>query len=103
MYPEPKGKSYTQEALSDPAVVEEVFDFCQIMVGTISAEGWQFLFTHYTLEALAKIDMKSGWFQPCTDELFRESIELMSLIAGYNPNTRELGKYDEKTRIFIAN
>ncbi len=97
MYPEPDGKPYSEQDLKNPVIVQEVFDFCQINLAAILAEGWQFLFSHYSIEALAEIDKKSGWFQPCTAEEFKESLEYHSLISGYDPNTNVIGKYNEKT------
>ncbi len=97
MYPEPEGKSYSKESLENPIVVEEVFDYCQILLAAIFAEGWQFLFSHYSIEALAEIDKKSGWFQPCSAEEFKESLEYQSLISGYDPSTNIIGNYNEKT------
>lgn len=102
MYPAPQGKSYSSVDLLNPSVVMEVFDYCQILLATILPKGWQFLFSNYTIEELFEIDKKSGWFQLCSIEEFKELLEYESLIAGYNPNTGEFGEYNEETGLLTS-
>ena len=35
-FPEPEGRGYREEDLRDPALVEELFDYCQILYAVIS-------------------------------------------------------------------
>ena len=100
MYPEPKGKHYSKSDLIKPSTVEEIFDYCQILLAVISKEGWQFLLSHYSFDQLAEIDKSSGWFQPCSESEFRELIEYEALISGYNPKTDEFGIYNEENGSF---
>ena len=100
MYPEPVGKHYYEQDLLKPGVVEEVFDYCQLLLAHISREGWQFLLTNYSMSQLIEIDKKSGWFQPCSDGEFKNGIEYNALISGYNLKTNEFGGYSEKDGSF---
>ncbi len=100
MYPEPDGKSYHEKDLGNPSIVQEVFDYCQINLASISDKGWQFLLSNYSIEQLKKIDTQSGWFQPCSDAEFSESINYMALVSGYNPETNQFGIYDEENSAF---
>lgn len=62
-YPYEKGnvKEYSESDLLDPVVVEELFDYCQILEGYITKTGWDFLISNYGYEELFEIDKKSGW------------------------------------------
>jgi len=102
MYQAPEGRLYSRDEFASPKTLLEIFDYCQINLAAIFEDGWEFLYTNYSLEELAEIDKKSGWFHPCTDKEFRESLEYMSLIADYNPRTKEFGKYEESTGVFKA-
>lgn len=70
-----KYREYTEEELMNPKVVEEVFDYCQILEAYISKEGWSFLIDHYGYEKLYEIDKKSGWFDEDTLEEFIETVK----------------------------
>ncbi len=100
MYPELKGKYFYEQDLRKPDVVEEVFDYCQILLAHISKEGWRFLLSNYSISQLIEIDRKSGWFQPCSNSEFSACIEYNALISGYNPKTNEFGEYSEKDGSF---
>ena len=55
-YPEPDGKRYSEEELLLPQIVEELFDYCQILLASISAKGWCFLIDVHGIDGLEKID-----------------------------------------------
>ena len=65
-------REYTQEELQDPAIVEELFDYCQILEAYITKKGWAFLIDHYGYEKLYEIDKRSGWIDAETLEEYRE-------------------------------
>lgn len=54
-------KEYTEEDLTNPDKVEELFDYCQILEAYITVSGWKFLIRHYGYEKLYEINNKSGW------------------------------------------
>lgn len=54
-------REYTEAELKNPAIVEEVFDYCQIREAQITEAGWAFLIQHYGYEKLFEIDKRSGW------------------------------------------
>lgn len=68
-------REYTEEELMNPKVVEEVFDYCQILEAYITKEGWSFLIDHYGYKKLYEIDKKSGWFDEDTLEEFTETVK----------------------------
>ncbi|MBA2937217.1 hypothetical protein HZF08_02780 [Paenibacillus sp. CGMCC 1.16610] len=43
IYPEPFGTKYQYTDLMNKAIVEKLFDYCQILEAMISREGWDFL------------------------------------------------------------
>lgn len=61
IYPLPYGTNYTADDLSVQDKVVELFNYCQILKGYISREGWDFLISHYGLDKLFQIDKASGW------------------------------------------
>lgn len=52
---------YTENDLMNPEIVEQLFDYCQILEGYITKTGWGFLISNYGYEALFEINKKSGW------------------------------------------
>ncbi len=74
-FPEPGGRNYTEEELRDPALVEELFDYCQIWRAVISREGWDFLLSAHGLEELYRIDCRSGWHCSPDMEAFAAEVE----------------------------
>ena len=66
---------YTKEELTDPKIVEELFDYCQILEAYITKQGWAFLIEHYGYEKLYEIDKKSGWLDDDTLEEYIASVE----------------------------
>ena len=78
LYPFEKGqepREYTKEKLMDPQTVKELFDYCQILEGYITKEGWEFLIKHYGYEKLYEIDKKSGWHCDESENDLEEYIE----------------------------
>lgn len=68
-------REYTKEELTDPKIVEELFDYCQILEAYITKQGWAFLIEHYGYEKLYEIDKKSGWLDDDTLEEYIASVE----------------------------
>ena len=61
-FPEPEGRGYREEDLRGPALVEELFDYCQILEAYITRAGREFLIQVHGYEGLYKINQRSGWF-----------------------------------------
>jgi hypothetical protein len=74
-YPEPTGKDYYAEDLVSPLIVEELFDYCQILEATIWEKGWQFLIDTYSLRELFEINQQSGWFPATTLEEYKQELK----------------------------
>lgn len=81
MYPEPKGKNYYEKDLSNPDIVIEVFDYCQILLAFITKPGWFYLVEHYGYEELFELDKKSCWIDCETIEEFKTWIDYYISIA----------------------
>lgn len=60
----------------DPIVVQQVFDYCQILEGHITYSGWLFLLKQFGYERLYDIDQKSGWFDSSSLEEFVQDVDL---------------------------
>lgn len=71
MYPQPGGTTYTEAQLADAAVVEQLFDYCQIGLAIISARGWEIMVRAHGIDGLLEINRHSGWFD---DEDAREAL-----------------------------
>lgn len=69
-------KEYSKEELMNPSVVQQVFDYCQILEGHITYSGWLFLVKQYGYERLYDIDQKSGWFDSTSLEEFIQDVDL---------------------------
>lgn len=54
-------KVYEEKDLINSDIVEQLFDYCQILEGYITKTGWEFLISYYGYEKLFEIDKKSGW------------------------------------------
>jgi hypothetical protein len=100
IYPEPHGKIYTSEDLESLAIVEELFDYCQILLASISQSGWQFLVETHGIEGLIAVNKISGWFSQNTPQDTIDCLRYHSLISGYDTVTRLRGNYDDKTGVF---
>ncbi|BFT72416.1 hypothetical protein [Paenibacillus sp. P36] len=62
IYPEPFGTKYQYTDLMNKAIVEKLFDYCQILEAMISREGWDFLINYHGYQVLYEINEKSEWF-----------------------------------------
>lgn len=100
IYPKPKGREYTETALENPAVVKEVFDYCQLLLATISKYGWKKLIQFHGLDELLRINEDSGWFDNQRRIEVIDSIKYECLISGYDPEFNEFGEYDDQSGIF---
>ena len=67
--PDRSFKEYTEADLKNPAKVEELFDYCQILEAYITKSGWAFLVQFYGYERLHEIDKKSGWLSDLCDDV----------------------------------
>jgi hypothetical protein len=92
-YPEPNGTRYYIKDLEDPKGVEEIFDYCQILLGIIYAEGWRFLFKKYSFEDLYEINKKSGWFDGTKQEIF-DWMVYDARTSNYDPISDTYGTFD---------
>jgi hypothetical protein len=101
IYPEPDGKIYTSKDLESLTVVEELFDYSQILLAFISQEGWQFLVETHGVEKLLAVNTISGWFSEDSSQDAFDDLRYNCLISGYDPATGFRGDYDVKTAIFL--
>lgn len=93
-YPEPAGRAYTARELEDAVIVEQLFDYCQLLLAFISARGWEVLLLHHGIDAVLAISRRSGWLESADD------LRYQCLISGYDPEQRARGRYSEETGIF---
>ena len=68
-------REYSQNELMNPEIVEELFDYCQILEAYITKKGWAFLLDYYGYEKLYEIDKKSGWIDTDTLEEYKEWVK----------------------------
>ena len=73
--PNQKFREYTEDDLKDPKIVEELFDYCQILEAYIPKDGWEFLTKYHGYEQLYEIDKRSGWFDEETIDAFKEAVK----------------------------
>lgn len=99
-WPEPDGTHYDEADLADPKKVEQVFDYCQILLASITKEGWRFLIKTHALSGLIAINKRSGWFDEEDDAVAMADIREQCLMAGYDPSTDQFGTYDGETGVF---
>ncbi|MEZ4329245.1 MAG: hypothetical protein R3B40_28715 [Polyangiales bacterium] len=67
-------------------MVEQVFDYCQILEAVITAEGWRVLFEAHGADGLVAINRRSGWFTESPDDAALAEIVGMARQAGYDPD-----------------
>ena len=87
--------------MRDPDKVRQLFDYCQILLATVSREGWKFLINTYGLSRVVTINRESGWFDEEDDQEAIKEIKAYCLIAGYDPVGDHFGDYDSETESFI--
>lgn len=97
-YPEPAGRSYALAELHDAETVEQLFDYCQILLAVIHAAGWRELFRIHGASGLLEVNRRSGWFD---DSEALDSLMYHARIAGYDPEMDQFGRYDEGTGVFL--
>lgn len=68
-------REYSKDELMKKEIVEELFDYAQILEAYITRKGWSFLVEYYGYEKLYEIDKKSGWFDEESIEAFIERIQ----------------------------
>lgn len=82
-------------------MVNELFDYCQILEGVISGHGWRHLLAVHGLQGLLEIDRTSGWFA-ADPTAATEAVKYQCLIAGWDPETDTFGVYEEASGVFVA-
>jgi len=97
-YPEPDGTAYSERDLTDPKVVETLFDYGQLELAAISKQGWRHLMLTFGAEGLLGINRRSGWFDE--DDAF-DSLRYRCLLDGYDLERDLFGTYDEPADRFI--
>lgn len=63
IYPMPKGTEYTELDLKNPSKVVELFEYCGILEGLITKEGWKFLINLYGYEKLYEMNRQTDWHE----------------------------------------
>lgn len=96
------GKLYTAADLKQADKVKEVFAAGKAALGYITAEGWAFLFSVWSMEDLLKIDQDTGWFHSGKEEEHSAHLIYQSLMAGYNPLNGEKGDYESDSGLFLS-
>lgn len=99
--PEPSGRLFTAEDLTQKEAVVGLFVASQLGEGYINADGWQFLFEHYGFKGLQEIDALSQWLTTADEGEWIARLVYQSLNAGYNPIDHEKGDYDPDSGKFI--
>jgi hypothetical protein len=99
---EGSGVLYTASDLRGPEKVKELFAACKEAEGYITGEGWAFLFSIWSLHTLLDLDLDVGWFHSGKAEEHAAHLVYQSLMAGYNPISREKGDYDADSGLFLS-
>lgn len=96
------GDMYTGTDLGHADKVKEVFAACKAAQGYITAEGWRFLFNIWKMKGLLELDLETGWFHSGKAEEYAAHLIYQSLMAGYNPLSREKGDYEPDSGLFLS-
>ena len=96
-YPEPTGTEYHESDLKNEAIVETLFDYCQLWLGIIYPSGWKYLFEKHGSDKLLRIDERSDWFGEDDREYW---MMYYARISGYDPVTDCFGTYNEDSGEF---
>ena len=96
------GDLYSAADLRQEEKVKEIFAACKEAKGYITADGWAFLFSIWQMEDLLEMDLESGWFHSGKAEESSAHLIYQSLMAGYDPLSREKGDYDPDSGLFIS-
>lgn len=95
-------KIYTADELKDPEKIKEIFAACKAAQGYITAKGWERLFSFRSMKQLLELDESPAWFHSGNREENAARLIYQSLMAGYNPLSREKGDYESDSGIFIS-
>ena len=93
---------YTASDLDQPDKIKQLFAACKESQGYITAEGWEYLFSIWDLKELLELDLKTKWFHSGKAEESPAHLVYQSLMAGYNPLSREKGDYESDSGLFIS-
>ena len=96
------GDLYSTADLRRAEKVKEIFVACKAARGYITAEGWAFLFDVWQLKELLELDLGVGWFHSGRTEEHAAHLIYQSLMAGYNPLSKEKGDYESDSGLFIS-
>ena len=99
---EGSGELYAAADLRHPEKVKELFAACKEAQGYITADGWAFLFSRWNMKGLLELDQDTGWFHSGKAEEYFAHLIYQSLMAGYNPLSREKGDYDSDSGLFLS-
>jgi hypothetical protein len=101
--PEPEGTSYHPDDLADAETVARLFRAAARYRAHVTPQGWRFLWTHYGLKGLLRINRQAGAWAADDHEAADQLVSL-SLIAGYDPATdRFRGQVERlETTEFVA-
>lgn len=98
--PKPEGTRLYLKDLETERDIILLFDACQILRGTVFANGWEYLLNKFGLIGLYQIDLKSDWLDTEDKHEWLSRLLYHSLISGFNPQTGSFGKYNEDTNLF---
>jgi hypothetical protein len=93
--PEPEGTSYYPDDLADPEIVSGLFRQAARYRAHVTPQGWRFLWTHYGLKDLLRINREAGAWDADEREAAEQFVSL-ALIAGYDPATDRFRGYVER-------
>ncbi len=94
--PFPQGTNTYAADLADPQSVVRLFKQASHFRAHITAEGWRFLWTRYGAKGLLEINQQAGWIAGDNDREVIEQLTSRSLIAGYNPVSKNFRGYFER-------
>lgn len=96
------GNLFTAADLKQADRVKEIFAACKEAQGYVTADGWAFLFSVWSMEKLLEIDGESGWFHSGKEKEPAAHLVYQSLMAGYNPLSGEKGDYEPDSGLFLS-
>ena len=100
-FPEPEGTVFDQKDFEDKDKLVELFNYCQQGLGIVKSEGWQYLILEYGIEGVLEIDQQSKWLWEEDKGEWLCNIFFQCLTSGYDPQTDEMGEYDQETKNFL--
>lgn len=96
------GEVYSAADLKQPGKVKAVFAAGKEAQGYITADGWAFLLSVWSIKDLLEMDRDSGWFHSGEEGESKAHLIYQSLMAGYNPLSREKGDYESDSGLFLS-